>query len=503
MGKKLFVNSLDRETRVAVLEDQKIVEYLIERSLEKRVVGNVYKGKVVNVLPGMQAAFVDIGIGKNAFLYVDDIYPSKGIEKDFSSDGEGPPIKELVKEGEELLVQVNKESVGNKGARITTNISLAGRYLVYVPYGRHIGISRKIEEETERERLKEIGESIVQGTEGLIIRTACEGISRSEFEHDVLSLRAKWKEIREKEKTTPATQLVYQDMDIISKLVRDLMTEDVDECIIDHHQHFQRISQEIQLYPEIQGTISHYTGNQNIFDYYEITADLERSLRRKVWLKSGGYLIIDQTEALTVIDVNTGKYTGTQNLEETVFKINKEAVVEIARQMRLRDIGGIIIVDFIDMTLQEHQQELLDLLTEAVKKDRTKINVVGLTALGLVEMTRKKIRKNVLEVTSKQCSYCDGKGYTLSEDSVAIQIERTLIEYRLNSDVEAVVVQVHPYVAGSLFGEGRRNLKELEKQCGFKIFIHGKKTLHIEEFDIVYMGAFTEAKRKLELLQNE
>lgn len=501
MGKKLFVNSLDRETRVAVVEDQKVVELLIERPLEKRVVGNVYKGRVVNVLPGMQAAFIDIGISKNAFLYVDDIYPSRGIVKD--TEESCPTVKELIKEGEEILVQVNKEPVGNKGARVTTNISLAGRYLVYVPFGNHIGISRKIEDESERERLKEMADEIVQGSEGLIIRTACEGISEHEFLQDVNSLRIKWQEILAKEKNASICSLIYQDVDMISKLVRDLMTDDVDECMIDNSSHYHRLKQEIQLYPEIKGVLTHYKGNQNIFDYYQITADLERSLRKKVWLKNGGYLIIDQTEALTVIDINTGKYTGHQNLEETVYKTNVEAAKEIARQLRLRDIGGIVVIDFIDMILQEHQESVLQALEEAVKKDRTKTNVVGITALGLVEMTRKKIRQNVLEVTTKFCSYCDGKGYTASEETIAAQVERILLEYRNAGDIEGVLVQVHPSVAGKLFGEGRSSLRELEKHCGFKVFLHGTPHNHLEEYQVIYMGSLAETKRKLEALQQK
>nr|WP_267879701.1 ribonuclease E/G [Caldalkalibacillus mannanilyticus] len=328
-------------------------------------------------------------------------------------------------------------------------------------------------------------------------------MSEHEFLQDVNSLRIKWQEILAKEKNASICSLIYQDVDMISKLVRDLMTDDVDECMIDNSSHYHRLKQEIQLYPEIKGALTHYKGNQNIFDYYQITADLERSLRKKVWLKNGGYLIIDQTEALTVIDINTGKYTGHQNLEETVYITNVEAAKEIARQLRLRDIGGIVIIDFIDMILPEHQENVLQALEEVVKKDRTKTNVVGITALGLVEMTRKKIRQNVLEVTTKFCSYCDGKGYTASEETIAAQVERILLEYRNAGDIEGVLVQVHPSVAAKLFGEGRSSLRELEKHCGFKVYLHGTPHNHLEEYQVIYMGSLAETKRKLEALQQK
>jgi ribonuclease G len=496
--KKLFINSLNRETRVALLEDQKVVEYMIERPLEKRVVGNIYKGKIANVLPGMQAAFIDIGIEKNAFLYVDDIYPSKGIKKDDST--KLPAIRELVCQGEQLLVQVNKEPVGTKGARVTTNITLPGRYLVYLPYGGHVGVSRRIEEELERERLKEIGEELICNQEGLIIRTVCEGITEEELIHDMNSLRQQWLDIYETAKHVEPCQPVYQEVDMIPKIVRDLMTSEIKECIIDDRLQLQRLKQEMSQYPELQERLILYSGIQNIFDYYQITAELDRSLRRKVWLKSGGYIIFDQTEALTVIDVNTGKFTGNQNLEETVLRTNLEAAKEIARHLRLRDIGGIIVIDFIDMIETQNQEAVLEQLESALKNDRTKSNVVGLTSLGLVEMTRKKVRQNLLEVVSKPCSSCDGKGYTLSEESVAAQVERMLLEYR-NRDIEAVLVQAHPLVVSKLIGYRREDLQLLEKLCGFSIFLHGNDRNHLEETSIVYVGDFIEVKRQLENLQ--
>jgi ribonuclease G len=498
--KKLFINSLVRETRVALLEDQKIVEYLIERPIEKRVIGNIYKGKVENVLPGMQAAFVDIGIGKNAFLYVDDIYPGKGIRKEVAESL--PPVNELLRQGEEILVQVNKEPVGTKGARVTTNITIPGRYLVYLPYGGYVGVSRRIEEEYERERLKEIGEGLIKDQEGLIIRTVCEGISENDLIQDMEYLREQWLEVFDGARNITSGELIFQEMDMIPKVVRDLMTGDIEECIIDDRIQFQRLKQEMRHYPELNERLVLYTGVQNIFDYYQISTELDRVLRRKVWLKSGGYIIFDQTEALSSIDVNTGKFTGHQNLEETVLRTNLEAAKEIARQLRLRDIGGIIIIDFIDMVLSENQEAVLRELEDALKHDRTKSNVVGLTSLGLVEMTRKKMRQNLLEVVSKRCSHCEGKGYTLSEETVAAQIERMLLEYR-QRDIEAVLIQAHPFVVSKLMGRQREDLNSLEKRCGFKIYLHGEVKNHIEESNIVYVGDFHEVKRQLENLQQQ
>ena len=497
MGKKLFINCLDRETRVALKEDGKLVEFLIERPIEKRLVGNIYKGKVANVLPGMQAAFVDIGIGKNAFLYVDDIYPSKGVHK---QEGEVPPtIKEMVREGETVLVQVSKEPFGNKGARVTTNIALPGRYLVFLPFSSHIGISRRILADDERTRLKVIAEELVQGTEGLIIRTMCEGISEQELRQDIDQLREKWKLIQEQSMKTTRVELIYQEVDMISKLVRDLMTPEIEEYIIDDRNQYLRLKQELQDFPDLRDRLQLYTRTQNIFDYYEISTDLDKLLRRKVWLKNGGYLIIDQTEALTVIDVNTGKYTGNQNLEETVSRTNIEAAKEIARQIRLRDIGGIIIIDFIDMSHPENQLAVLEEFKKALQSDRTKTNVVGITAIGLVEMTRKKSRQNVLEVLSRSCSYCDGNGYTLSEESVAAQIERTLIEYR-QQEIEAVLIQLHPQVMSIFMENNRSELQVLEHRCGFRIFLYGNERSHLQDYRVAYMGNLDEAKRQLEKL---
>lgn len=497
--KTLYIHCLPLETRVVLTENRKPVEYVIQRNLEQQMVGNIYKGEVTDVLPGMQAAFVDIGLDKNAFLYVDEIYPSLEINRDKE---ELPPIRELVQEGQQIIVQIMKEAVGQKGPKVTTNITLPGRYLVYMPYGKHVGISRKIESEEERERLKEIGGHFVQESEGLIIRTVCEGIDGEVLQKDFYSLRKRWSEIIDGAELIQPKSLVYQEQDIIAKIVRDKMTEEINECVIDHFGQYQRLRQELDSLPRLKEKVTYYDGEQNLFDYYQLSTELERALRRKVWLKNGGYLIIDETEALTSIDVNTGKFTGKQNLEATVLQTNLEAAKEIARQLRLRDIGGIIIIDFIDMIEDEHQEQVLKQLELAVKEDRTKSIVVGLTSLGLVEMTRKKARQSLLETLTKHCPYCDGNGYVLSEESVAEKIEQSLIEYR-TQNIEAMVVEAHPVVVKYFLQNERMILNRLEKECHFKVLLFGNQETHREEYRIVYAGEINRAYEKLELLKQQ
>ncbi|GAA0355055.1 Rne/Rng family ribonuclease [Bacillus horti] len=504
MGKRLFIHCFSRETRVVLLDDDnKPIEYFVERPPKQRMIGNIYKGKVENVLPGMQAAFVDIGLEKNAFLYVDEIVPSKNARSSSqvmkTESSPQPAIQSLVSRGETLLVQVHKEAVGHKGAKVTTNMTLPGRYLVYLPYGGHIGVSRQIEEELERERLKEIGQDLVEGNEGLIIRTVCEGVDEHELAFDMRQLRQRWLDIQEHAKTVEEKELIYHEADIIPKLVRDYMSSDLTECYIDSPIHYRRLKQALHRYPELQKKVKLYDQNQDMFDYFQLTSEIEKAIRKRVWLKSGGYMIFDQTEALTVIDVNTGKFVGQQSLEETVLRTNLEAATEIARQLRLRDIGGIVIIDFIDMIEPKNQQHVLSVLEHAVKRDRTKTTVVGLTSLGLVELTRKKVRQSLLEVMTEPCTYCEGKGFTRSKESLAGQIERMLLEYR-QSDSEAVLIEVHPELQRELEGAHKKGLKELQERCGFQILVYGNKSLHLESYKILYQGQASEAKKRLNKL---
>lgn len=405
--RKIIIHSANQETRVAVLENNRLVELMMERSEERRLVGSIYKGKVMSVLPGMQAAFIDIGIGKNGFLYIDDVLPAN----EAALPEVKPNINQLLTEGQEILVQVSKEPLGSKGARVTTHLSLPGRLVVYMPQADYVGVSRRIEDEQERERLRELSETIRGPGEGIIVRTVAEGVEVDELLKDLHFLRGLWKKIMAESDSFKASSCVYRDLDLTARTIRDLMTNEVEQLVIEQPKQVQR-AKDLLTYisPHLVDKIYLYQGSEPIFHHFDIENELDKSLRRKVWLKSGGYLMIDRTEALTVIDVNTGKFTGHHDLEDTVVKTNLEAAQEAARQIRLRDIGGIIIIDFIDMAQDEHRAEVLEVLDSEFKKDRTKSHIYGLTRLGLVEMSRKKVRQNLEELLLCTCPVCDGEG---------------------------------------------------------------------------------------------
>jgi ribonuclease G len=392
--------------RAALLHGEQLVEYYAERQVNKPLVGNVYKGRVVNVLPGMQAAFVQIGLEKNAFLYIDDVLPAH-LEK---VPKVKPSISEVLKEGQELLVQVAKEPIGTKGARVTTHISIPGRWLVYMPNADYIAVSRKIESETERERLKRIGEELRDGEEGMIVRTVAEEVSKQALKNDLAALREIWFQIMKHSINAPVPTELFRELDMVERLVRDIMTEQVTELVINDPIRADKVRSIVKDIDESWAERVVVSPGSALMKRYGIDDKLEKALRSKIWLDSGGYIIIDRTEALTVIDVNTGKFTGSIDLEETVFRTNLEAAEDIARLLRLRDIGGIIIIDFIDMSEESHRDEVLARLAEALKKDRTKAQVVGWTKLGLVEITRKKVREDLDEVFFENCSACGGSG---------------------------------------------------------------------------------------------
>lgn len=405
--KRMIVHCHDGLTQVALLEDGVLTEFYTERSADRQLVGSVRKGKVVNVLPGMQAAFVDIGLEKNAFLYVDDVLPAH-LEKI-------PPVKpsiaELLRPGQQLLVQVAKEPIGTKGARVTTHVSLPGRWIVYMPDADYVGVSRKIESDAERARLKEIAERLRRPGEGLIVRTVAQEESEDAIERDLNALRSEWSDIlRQAERTEPPA-LLYREPGVLERLVRDVFTDQVDELVIDDAEKGRAVSALIRnLMPGFENRVTVYRQAEPIDRHYGVRQQLEEALRRKIWLKSGGYLIVERTEALTVIDVNTGKFTGTDDLEKTVYAINLEAAQEIGRLVRLLDFGGIILVDFIDMESDDHRAAIVERLTEAMKRDRTKSSVVGWTRLGLLEMTRKKVRESLDHVCYSGCPACGGTG---------------------------------------------------------------------------------------------
>lgn len=405
--KQLFIHSSHDVTQSALLENGKLVEFSLEKATGKSLIGNIYKGKIVNVLPGMQAAFVDIGLSKNAFLYVDDaLHPH--LDK---QPKDKPSIAELLKPGDELLVQVMKEPLGGKGARVTTHFSLPGRWLVYMPGADYVGISKKIDQESERLRLKSLAEDIRLEGEGLIMRTNAEGESRVSLEEDLNGLRLAWNNVIDLSGSIAAPAELHRDSGLVHRLIRDVITPDTDELIIDDDECLRDAKEYVrQAAPALQNRIRLYHDQQPIFEKFGVKEQIDKAFQSRIWLKSGGYLVWDQTEALTVIDVNTGKYTGTASLEETVFLTNLEAAEEIARLLRVRDVGGIIIVDFIDMETEDHRHQVVGRLETTMKRDRTKCQVVGWTRLGLLEITRKKARENAMTYFYETCAACKGSG---------------------------------------------------------------------------------------------
>jgi ribonuclease G len=405
--KQLFVHNTRNLTQTALLEDGRLAEFSVEKTEGSSLVGNLYKGRVVNVLPGMQAAFVDIGLPKNAFLYVDDVLHPH-LEK---QPKEKPSISELLATGDERIVQVMKEPLGGKGARVTTHVSLPGRWIVYMPHADYIGISKKIEQEAERYRLRTMAEELRAPGEGIILRTNAEGENREALAGDLDALRRIWQEAARFGQTAKAPAELHRDSGLVQRMVRDVITPDTEELIVDD----EACLEEAKAYlrksaPALEQKARLYTDSVPLFEKFGIREQMERAFQPQVRLSSGGYLVWDQTEALTVIDVNTGKFTGSVDLEETVFRTNLEAAEEIARLLRLRDVGGIIVVDFIDMEKDEHRQQVEQLLETTMKRDRTKCQVVGWTRLGLLEITRKKARESVSSFFFETCPTCKGRG---------------------------------------------------------------------------------------------
>ena len=424
MPAEILINVRPLETRVAYVEAGTLMDLKIERKTSPTLVGTIHRGVVTRVLPGMQAAFVDIGLDKAAFLYVGDIITEEG--KEFFEDDEDSnkneeetrpsreiktPIQDLIKEGQHLMVQVAKDPLGTKGARITTHISLPGRGVVFMPYVKHTGISRKIEEEKEKDRLKKIIQKI-NPSGGVIVRTASEGASEESLRADIEYLDRLSKEIQKNYEKKKTAGLVHAELDVELRALRDLMSEEVTTVWVDDVEVYKKVTKFVtQLMPKYRQNIILYEERKPLFDLYDIDLEISRAVERKVWLKSGGYIVFDEAEALVVIDVNTGRYVGKKDLEDTIIKNNLEAVKEIAHQLRVRNVGGIIIIDFIDMEKETHREQVLHGLEEELKKDRSRTNIVSMSDLGLVEMTRKRIRPSLVKTLCQPCSYCDGKGY--------------------------------------------------------------------------------------------
>ena len=492
-GNIILINHNPHETRVAALQGNRLVEFYTERSKDKGISGNIYKGKVVRVLPGMQAAFVDIGLDRTAFLHATDVYEMFDEFEEFAKETEEErgrpsrriPIQEILKEGQEIMVQVAKEPIGSKGARITSHISLPGRHIVFTPTDDHIGISRRIGSEKERRRLREIVVRLRPEGSGFIIRTACEGMRADDIGSDMDFLTKLWGEILRKKGRNSAPCLLYEELDLTLRTIRDIFTADIDKLIIDSREEYERAVKFAEDFlPGLRQNIELYESEDPIFDTHGVEIELTDAIEKKVWLKSGGYIVIDQMEALTAIDVNTGKYVGKKSSEETVLKTNMEAIKEIVYQLKLRNIGGIIVLDLIDMAKASNREKVYNALKEELRSDKARTNILKISELGLIEMTRKRVRESITQLICEPCPYCEGNGMIKSKDTVIMEIYRELLK-ELPGKRRKATVYVHPIIAELLYSEKEFVLKELEKKFGKKVVVKTSSTLHQEQYEIV------------------
>ncbi|MDD5724477.1 MAG: Rne/Rng family ribonuclease [Syntrophales bacterium] len=499
MSKEIIFNCTEYETRIAILEDRKLSNLYVERIDGRSIAGNIYKGKVVRIVPGIQAAFVDIGLERTAFLYVADADHEISEEIDLFTNGEDSPIEyaprnytrpmgDKLKEGQEILVQVSKEPIGTKGARVTMDISLPGRTLVLMPTSHHIGVSRRIADGGERERLREIIERLHPEEYGFIARTASEGKQEAEIKGDFDYLCKLWNTIKQNEQRTGAPGLVHRELCMTLRAIRDLYTEDVERIVIDSEEEYKKAIDFINSFmPYMTYLVDLYRNTGPIFDHFGIELDISKMLHRKVWLKSGGYIVIEETEALCTIDVNTGKYVGKKNMEETILKTNMEAVKEIAYQLPVRNIGGIIIIDFIDMELETNREKVFDALNAEMEKDRSKTNIQKISGLGLIEMTRQRRKKSLSDTMCETCPHCSGMGKVKSKASVCYEIFREVERKAAYDTAETFCVLVHPEVAQLLLEDENNLLKKLEKKLARKVMVETDNDFHQETFKIVPM----------------
>ena len=489
MSTELLVNVTPSETRVALVEQGILQEVHIERLAKRGLVGNIYKGKISRVLPGMQAAFVDIGMEKAAFLHASDIVPHTECvdvrEKEHFQVGN---IAELVRQGQDIMVQVVKDPISTKGARLTTDITLPSRYLVFMPGSSHVGVSQRIESEGERERLKNIVSRQVDHLGGFIVRTAAEGVGERELEQDTQFLKRLWSKVLERRQKYKPCSMLYEDLSLAFRILRDFVGTDLDKIRVDSRQTFEQLKLFTEEFvPEMVNKLDYYSGDSPIFDLYDVENEIQRALERKVELKSGGYLIIDQTEAMTTIDINTGAFVGHRNLEETIFNTNVEATAAIARQLRLRNLGGIIIIDFIDMQSEDHRRRVLQSLEQALSRDRAKTGVNGFSHLGLVEMTRKRTRESLEHVLCSECPECKGRGRVKTVESVCYEILREILRVNRAYDADQFVVYAALQVAEALHVEESHSLAELEVFIGKQVKVHAEPLYSQEQFDVVMM----------------
>ena len=511
MGKRIVVNAGVTETRLAVQDGNLLTELYIERADRRSIVGNIYKGVVTNVLPGMQAAFVDIGLAKDAFLYAGDYTANLGAEDQAppveeepsdvdEGEGEGEaesdveaaprrqavaPIEEMLRKGQEVLVQVSKESLGSKGARVTSFVSIPGRYIVYMPQSRHVGVSRRIHDDAERDRLRAIVKGMPAQSGGFIVRTVAEGKGEEELAADIQFLSRLWAQVQARYESAKAPSLLHAEMDVTFRVVRDLFSPEIEEFLVDSPSAYEKCLEfATQLVPQLAARVKQWDKDAPIFEATGIEREIEKALRRRVWLKSGGYIVIDHTEALVAIDVNTGKYVGKRDFEETVLKINLEAATEVVRQIRLRDLGGIIIIDFIDMERVEHRDQVFKALTRALADDKARTNVLEISELGLVEMTRKRVRQSLQSLFCAPCPTCKGSGVVKSDVTLSAEIFRKIQAQSKEGGGRDVVIRVHPEMAQHLEASQREGLEKLQALIGRKIVIQATASYHREQYDL-------------------
>jgi ribonuclease G len=497
MKQEILITLDANEKRVAILEDGRLEEFYIEREGDSRMFGNIYKARVKSVVPGIGAAFVDLGTKKDGFLYVTDALKSPlDLEAEYGESQEGAReqesrgkrIEDVLKVGQEVIVQVVKEAIGTKGPRLTSHFSIPGRYLVMMPGAEKIGVSRRIEDRVERDRIRKIlAESDRPKGAGFIVRTAGEGKGAKEFHRDIRYLAAVWDRVQREIQKRRAPSLIRREADLLERVIRDCFTEET-VIVVEHPEIYDRMKKFCQVYlPGLPVNLHHYRDRHPLFEKYNVEKEIERTFQKTVPLKSGGYIVIEQTEGLVAIDVNTGKFTSRRNLEETVYQTNLEAAWEVARQLRLRDVGGIIIIDFIDMERAHHRRELFRTLREAVRKDRAKTNILQMSELGIVEMTRQRIRPSLESAMYDACPYCEGKGMVKSATTMAIQSIKEIRKAIGNARSRVLNVYVHPKVADRLLHQEKKAVEHIERNSRSRIVVLPDSSLHLEDVNLTFV----------------
>lgn len=489
---KLLVERDPHQTRVALLEEDRLAELFVERHRDRGVVGNVYKGRVKRVLPGMQAAFLDVGLDRDAFLYVDDVRETYGdMEEPESSEterGEAPiPIEDLLRPGAEVLVQVAKDPVPSKGARVTTHLSFPGRLLVFAPLGRHRGVSKRIEDPEERSRLRDLLADLPPG--GWIVRTAAEGDARDALESDARALLERWEGVRERAEEATAPSLVGRELDLALRVVRDRFGPEFSMLWVEGDEIYEELVELLEaMDPSLVDKVRRHRRETPLFESFDLEEAIEEALRPKVWLKSGGYLVIQPTEALVAIDVNTGRFVGGEDLDRTILKTNLEAIREIVRQIRLRNLGGILVLDLIDMTVPAHREQVFDALENELRRDRARSRILAISEFGLVEVTRKRSRPSLERMLTAPCPYCLGEGRIRSVTTIVLSIRRDLLTRGVPHGARELLLRAHPDVAAAFQGEGRSVAEEVQRRLGVTLLVRSDPGLHHERFEILEVG---------------